>query len=52
MDCLDAVDGEDVTGRRAAEFISAVTGADSDGERVHLRGLNKSGRLVRIGQQL
>ena len=52
MDFLDALDGEDVAGRRAGELVGAVAGADGDGQRVHLGLLDELRGLFRIGQQL
>ncbi|MCY1522187.1 hypothetical protein D9M68_570320 [compost metagenome] len=52
MDFLDAVDGEDVAGRRLGELVGAVAGADGDGQGVHLGLLDEVGGLFRVGQHL
>jgi hypothetical protein len=51
VDFLDAVDGQDVAGGLARELVGAVRGADGDGQRVELGGLDEVGGLLRIGQQ-
>jgi hypothetical protein len=52
VDLLDALDGEDVAGRRTGELVGAVGGADGDGERVDAGLLDEVGGLFRVGQQL
>src|SRR5690606_13359836 len=52
VDRLDAVDGQDVAGRRTAELVGAVAGADGDRQGVNLGLLDEVGGLFRIGQHL
>ena len=51
MDGLDAINGQDVTGRRAGELVGAVGGADGDGQRVDLGLLDEVGGFFGVGQQ-
>ena len=52
VDLADAVDGEDVAGRRPRELVGAVAGADGDRERVHAGRLHEPRRFLRVGEQL
>ena len=52
VDCLDAADGQHVARGRARELVGAVAGADGDGQRVELGGLDELGRFFRVGQHL
>src|SRR5690606_17674914 len=52
VDFLDAVDGQDVTGRRLGELVGAVAGADGDGQGIHLGLAHELRGLFRIGQHL
>ncbi len=45
-DFLDAVDGENVAGRRLGELVGAVAGADGDGQGIDLGGLDEGQRLL------
>ena len=52
VDGADAVDGEDVAGGRAGEFVGAVAGADGDGEGVDAGGGDEVGGLGGVGEEL
>lgn len=52
VDLLDALDGQDVTGRRTGELVGAVGGTNGDRQGVALGVLHEVGSLVRVGQQL
>ena len=49
---FDARNRQDVAGGLAAEFVGAVAGADGNGQRVELRGLDEHRRLLGVGQHL
>ena len=52
MDFLDALDSQDVTGRRACELVCAMAGTDGDRQGVTLGILDELGGLFGVGQQL
>ena len=52
VDFFDAADGQDIPGGLAGEFVSAMAGADGDGQGVKLRGFDKSGGLFGVGEHL
>ena len=52
VDFHDALNRQDVTGGLARELVSAVAGANGNGQRVQLGALDEVGRLLGVGQQL
>jgi hypothetical protein len=52
VDFLDAADGQDVARGLAAELVGAVAGADGNGQRVQLRGLDEHRGFLGVGQHL
>ena len=52
VDRFDAIDGENITGGRAREFVGAVTGADGYGQGIDLGGLDEIGGFFGVGKQL
>ncbi len=52
VDLSDAGDGQHLTGWLAGELVSAVAGADGDGEGIHLGLGDEVSSFSRIGQQL
>src|SRR5690606_8192353 len=52
MDFLDAVDGQDVTSRRAAELVGTMAGTYRNCPRIHTGISHKTRSFFRIGQHL
>src|SRR5690606_3246461 len=52
VDCLDAIDGQDVTGRRFGELVGAVAGADGNGQGIDLGAFDEVSSLFRVGVHL
>ena len=52
VNVLDALNGQDVASGRTGELVGAVAGADGDGQRVDLGGLDELRGFFRIGEQL
>ncbi len=52
MDLFDTLDRQDVAGRRLGELVSAVAGADGDGQGIDLSALDEVGGFFRVGQHL
>ena len=52
VDLLDALNRQDVASGLARELVSAVAGADGDGQRIQLGALHKICGLLGVGQQL
>src|SRR5690606_30036609 len=52
VDLFDPLNRQDVTRRRTGKLVGTMTGADGNGQRIHLGRLDEMGGLLRVGQHL